>query len=491
LNLGDSIRHGTKWLFTGNLAKRFLEFLIGIVLARILVPEDFGLVVTIQIFTGLAGYISGGGMGQALIQAKAVQAKDFEVVFTIQLFICILIYALFYFISPYFAQWFDQPIYENLLRVSALTFLIRPFNNIPRSRLQREMKFKVIAIVEVLNIIFTGAISIYLALRGYAVWALILGGLIGAVFTVIVLTIASPWRPRLTYDRVIAEKLGSYGIKSSANEIIFYINKQATNLIVGRLYGAGALGLFNKAESLSALPVTIIAGSAYQTVFRALSKIQDNIDQSKYVYLRTVTLVSVYTMPFYVGLWWLAEPFVGIVYGEKWLPAGILLKVLAVTGIFKCVMNPSGAVAAAQNRLGTEMRIHLETLVLLVSLVFLAAYFIGIDVFGVAVIFVISKVYLAFRMVSLAKNILMVSWMEVFRTVMPSIYLSVLMYLSMLATWYSIGHWSAENIYIYFFVMASVGALVYGIGFLCCPIKQLESESKRWKGKLGFGRFCT
>ena len=140
MSLGDSIRHGAKWLLAGNIAGQALQFGFGIVLARLLVPADFGALVTVQIFTGLAGFIAAGGTGQALIRAKEAKHEDFQVVFTIQLMVGILIYAAFFVAAPYFARWYGQPLYRDLFRVSAISFLLRPFLNMPNVWLTREMR---------------------------------------------------------------------------------------------------------------------------------------------------------------------------------------------------------------------------------------------------------------------------------------------------------------------------------------------------------------
>ncbi|MBE0437706.1 MAG: oligosaccharide flippase family protein, partial [Methylomicrobium sp.] len=145
MQLGNTIRSGTLWLFTGNISQRALEFLFGIILARLLAPADFGLLVMTHVFTGFAGFIAGGGMGQALIQSKDISARHYRVVFTLQLLICSIIYGVFYYSSPYIARFLDNPIYTDLLRVSTLNFLIRPFVNISRAKLSRDMRFKSIA----------------------------------------------------------------------------------------------------------------------------------------------------------------------------------------------------------------------------------------------------------------------------------------------------------------------------------------------------------
>lgn len=151
MNLGQSIRGSSAWLFIGSTGSQVLTFLFGIVLARLLVPADFGILLTISIYTGIAGFVAGGGMGQALVRAKEAAKKDYDIVFTLQLIIGSLIYTTFFFSAPWFAKWYDTPLYTELLRVSALSFIFRPFVNLPGSILQREMRFKEKAGVGVLS----------------------------------------------------------------------------------------------------------------------------------------------------------------------------------------------------------------------------------------------------------------------------------------------------------------------------------------------------
>ena len=122
----------------GQVAGQAIQFVVGVVLARLLLPADFGTLVTVQIYTGLAGFLAGGGMGQALIRAKEAKLEDFQVVFTLQLAAGLLIYSLFFFASPSFARWYNNPVYTELLRVSAISFLLRPFSNAPTAWLIRK-----------------------------------------------------------------------------------------------------------------------------------------------------------------------------------------------------------------------------------------------------------------------------------------------------------------------------------------------------------------
>ena len=187
MSLGQRIRSGAVWLFVGNAGSQIIGFFLGIVLARLLAPEDFGMLITLQVFTGLAGFVAGGGMGQALVRAKEVSTEDYDIVFTLQLIMGSLIYAVFFFSAPWFADWYDRPIYADLLRVSALSFIFRPFVNLPGSLLHRDMRYKAQTVVKVTTLLLTNAICIGMAYLGYGVWSLIMGGIAGSVVSMVLL----------------------------------------------------------------------------------------------------------------------------------------------------------------------------------------------------------------------------------------------------------------------------------------------------------------
>ena len=378
MSFGQSIRSSSKWLVGSSLVGQALQFAFGVILARLLVPADFGMIVTISIFTGFVGLIASGGLGQALIRAKEASEKDFQVVFSVQLGSGVLIYAGFFSIAPWFADWFNNPVYKDLLRISALTFLIRPFLNLHSIWLQREMRFKETSTIGLFTSAITGIVSISMALGGFGVWSLVWGGLLGSIVSYLLIARVTPLHSRLRFDRHITQQHSGFGFKIILNDFISYLRGQTSNFIVTKMAGASMVGLFNKGDSLAKLPFATISGPIYQPVFRSMAAEQDNPDRIKYLFFRMVALLILYTLPFYVGLWWLAEPFIVVVYGAHWVEAAIPLQILAPLGVLYCVGHPCGAVLAATNRLGREVMVQTITWIMVsVGLLFRAALGIG------------------------------------------------------------------------------------------------------------------
>lgn len=478
MTLGETIRHGTKWLLMGSLGGQVLQFAFGVVLARLLLPEDFGLLVTVQIFTGVVGMIASGGMGEAIVQAKAAEEKDYQTVFTMQIAIGVMVYLGFFLIAPWFARWFGHPVYEELLRVSALSFLIRPFSGNPGVRLRRAMRFKETAIIGFISMAVTGALSMAMAWYGLGVWSLVLSGLIGAILSALMLSLRAPWRPALRYDRDSARRLGAYGSKNVLNELLVYSRVQSPNFIITKTLGPAAVGLYNKADSLADMPLRLMGASTYQTVFRALSKIQDNLDQSRYLYFRTLTLLAFYTFPIYLALAFVAEPFVVSVYGSKWQAAAWPLALLCLAAPFRMLELVSGALIGARNRLGREGLLQGQTLLLLAVGCVLAA---PLGIHAIAIVAVIAFAFHGLRMCGLALSTIDSSWNGVVRALASVAGLCAAEVAGLLVAELFCRGMGITSSFLRLVIIAGAGLGTYALLALLRPPVVLKSEANRWR----------
>ncbi|GAO34884.1 polysaccharide biosynthesis protein [Sulfuricella sp. T08] len=483
MSLGESIRKGTKWLVAGSLAGQVLQFAFGVVLARLLLPADFGLLVTIQVFTGVAGMIASGGMGDALVRAKKVDEHDFNVVFTAQLALSVLIFIAFFTLSPTIALAFNEPLYTDLIRISALSFLFRPMLNARNIWLQREMLFKERSLAGLSCAIFSGALSIIMAWAGMGVWSLILSGLAGSLLNLILLDRITLQRLQMSFDIGTARIHSGYGLKSSANELVSYLRKQTSNLIISHVAGPASVGLYNKAESLAMLPLATISDAVYTPVFRAMSKVQDDAAQVRYLFYRMISLLVVYTLPFYVGLAWLAEPFIGVVYGENWLPVAGPLTVISLCGFLFCIGHPCGAVLAARNLLGREVLIQAATWAFVAVATLIGLRWGGLT--GIAWGVAASHLFSASLMYHLASKSVQGSLRELINAIAPGLLFNALM----LAVLWGLdlllpSGFPEQQQAAYLLLSATVGGLIYGASFLFLPIPSLEAEALRWRKTL-------
>ena len=476
-----SLRRGVAWVFAGRMSDQVLSFAFGIVLARLLAPEAFGMLLTIQVFTGLVGFVAGGGMGQALVRAKDASREDFDVVFTLQLLIGCAIYACFFISAPCFARWYEEPIYADLLRLSALSFIFRPLVNMPASALYRAMRFKAQTGVSLACLLISSGTSITMAWLGYGVWSLVWGGIVGSVAQSAILTVLTGWRPGLSFRFSRARELASYGALVAGNDLVDYLRTRVSTFILSQTLGPQSVGLFNKGDSLARMPFLFVSGSVYQVLFRALSVERENLDKCRYLFNRSLALVALYATPFYVGLYWLAEPLVRGVYGPKWATAAGPLFVLSLAWPLWLLGNMSGAVAASHNRLGTEIRIQTASLALTACATWLAVPY---GIVGVAWAFVAVSAVSSGLMFRLALKTLRASWSDSMAALMPAIGLNTALAIALAAA----SHLMPQSVMIHDLlhvaVLGGLGALVYALLFLFVPVPALNTEQARWRSLL-------
>jgi O-antigen/teichoic acid export membrane protein len=485
MSLGQSIRKGVAWLSIGNTGSLVLNFLFGIVLARLLVPEDFGTLVTIQVFTGMAGFIAGGGMSQALVRAKVVSRQDYDIVFTLQIFIGCLIYASFFLAAPWFARWYDNPLYADLLRVSALSFIFRPFVNLPSSILHREMRFKAKTGVRLASMLVASSVSIGMAYFDNGVWSLIFGGIAGAVTNMVLLLPLAKWRPSLSLDFSRGRDIARYGMLVSVTDILTYLRHQVGVFILSRTLGPASVGLYNKGESLARMPHAFITSSVYLVLLRVMAAEQDNLDKCRYLFYRSIALVAVYTTPFYIGFLWLAEPLVRGVYGEKWVEAAAPLTILALAWPFWLMNRLSGAVLAAHNWVGREALVQAASLAVTVLAVLIGLSH-GVE--GVAYAVVAAAAYSAFHIHWLAIRCLRARWTNYILALTPAAILNMILVFALFVLENVLPAGIRRHDLGYLGVMAMGGGLVYALCFLYLPIGALQTEQVRWKTKLRLER---
>lgn len=478
MSIGESIRSGAKWLLFGSLGSQIVQFTIGIVLARLLTPADFGLIVTVQIFTGLAGLIAGGGMGQALIREKDVERLDFHAVFVAQFLIGLIIYAVFFITAPLIAKAFGDPIYTDLVRISTFAFLLRPLINIPSVILRRQMRFKETSLVNVASGLLTGLVGIALAWYGWGVWSLVISGYVGSVATIAALMWVARYAPQPVLNLQRARRFAAFGLKFSLNDIVSYARSQSANLVMSREMGPAAVGTYNKADSLVNVPFGTISSSLYEALFRGLSTVQGDLAESKRLYLRSIEMLAVYTLPLYLGMAWLAEPFILGVYGSKWSEAIAPLSILALSGVFSCIGHPAGAVLAAQNMLGRELAVQITFLSTTVAGILIGMHW---GVVGIAVSIVVARAVAAIQITRLVATRLPISARDVLATLGSSAVLCLSMLVALALTKYLVFEhlpWTSPLLELALGSLA--GGIAYAAAFLTLPIGSIAGERARW-----------
>ncbi|MCS6787195.1 MAG: lipopolysaccharide biosynthesis protein [Thiobacillaceae bacterium] len=481
MHLGAAIRSGAKWLAFGKLANRLWEFAFGVILARLLTPADFGMIATVSVFTGFVGMFTAGGMGQSLIRAKEADEEDFTAVFTLQLALGVLVYLGFFAAAPLIARAFAEPLYTDLVRVMALSFLLRPLYVMRMAWLNRHMQFQARTQVEIAMGFVSGVSASLMAWMGLGVWSLALSGLLNALLQNLWLSRLVPLAARLNPRTELMRRHSGFGARIVANDFLSYLNREGRTLMVSKLAGASALGLFNKADSLARLPNQLFMQPTMEPLFRALGKTQDDPGQVRYLYYRSLTLLSAYTLPLYAILWWVAEPFISVVYGPKWVAAADPMRILVLAGPFLNLLFPSSVLLAAQNRLGLEIKaqaIHLPLA--------LIAVFIGLQygLAGLAWAVFAATALLTLHLLFYAHRCVRGRWADLAQAIAPGVLMGCAMTVALGFTHGAVEAWPQASAVARLLVMLCVGGAAYALFWLFQPFAALRTESQRWRALL-------
>lgn len=378
---------GLMWSGMAQLVRLLLGFGISVILARLLTPTEFGLVGMILVFTGFAELFSNLGLGAALIQIKSIADRHLNVVFWTSLAAGIVLTLLLILFAPLLAAFYETPALTSLSIALAFNFILSSLGVVQLSLLSRALNFRSIALAEVSAVGIGGILGIGLALNGSGVWSLVAKTLMTTCLTTLLLWRLSPWRPSFHFDRSALRELWGFSANLVGFQITNYWARNLDDLLIGRLIGSAALGIYSRAYALMLLPLSQITRMLSRVMFPSLAEIQDHLEQVRGVYLAATRTIALLTFPLMVGLWVLADVFVLALLGEKWVEVTPILRILCISGLGQSVGSTTGWIYKSQGRTDIQLKWGLFS-----SLVRCVAFLIGIQwgIVGVAYAYVLS-----------------------------------------------------------------------------------------------------
>lgn len=336
-NLKEKTVSGMMWGAIGKVGTLTINFLTNLVLARLLMPEDFGAIAMLAIFLAVSNIFIQGGLGAALVQKKNPDHRDYSTVFYWNLVVAALFYIILYVTAPFIADYYALPLVKPLLRVQSLVLLIQSFSIVQYTQLQKQMNFKALAIRNMAAALAGTLIAIPLALRGYGPWSLVASAILASIVNVLLLWKMSDWRPTWEFSFSSLKTLFSFGglmLLSSLAETL-YTNLQG--LIIGKRFSAGDLGYFSQAKKLEEIPVTGLSSIVNDVTFPAFASIQDDPDRLLAGVRKSTKALSFLNFPMMILLMIVAQPLICLLYGSKWVTSAPYFQILCISGLIYTV----------------------------------------------------------------------------------------------------------------------------------------------------------
>lgn len=315
------------------MAQRLVTFIVSIVLARLLAPEQFGLIGMLTIFIAVAQTFIDSGFTSALIQKKDHDRTDECSVFYFNILIGLLAYAAICVGAPFIADFYNEPLLVPLTRVIGVRLIINPFGMIQRTLLNKKLDFRSLTGAMFAASLLSGILGITLAYQGFGVWALVYQQLAAAVLQTVFFWIVNPWRPSLVFSFASIRTLFSFGSKLLASALLETFFRNIYLVIIGKMFTPAALGFYTKAHSLERMPTLTLTQVVRNVMFPVFSHIQDDKARLQRAMSRALAFLVMLIFPIMIGLAVVARPFVLLLLTEKWLPCVPYLQLLCIAGM--------------------------------------------------------------------------------------------------------------------------------------------------------------
>ena len=327
-SLKDKTVKGIGWSAIDNVAGYAVTFVVGIILARLLSPEDYGLLGLIGIFTVICSSFINAGFVSALIRKKDATDDDYNTVFIFNLVISTLLYVILFLCAPLIADFFERQELIALTRVSSLGMVIGALAMVQRTRLTKRIDFKTQTIITIISAVVRSIVGIAMAFYGYGVWALVAQELTGTAMTTILLWYYNRWIPKLRFSTKSFKELFGFGSKLLLSDILNNVWNQAYQVVIGKFYAPATLGQYTRATMFSNLFSTNITNVIQRVSYPVLSEIQDDPSRLKDGYQRIIKTTMLVTFCCMLMLASVAKPMIIVLIGEKWTQAAYFLQIV-------------------------------------------------------------------------------------------------------------------------------------------------------------------
>lgn len=328
--LQKKVLSGLVWKFGERIGAQLVSLLVRIILARILMPEDFGVVTMIMIFIEIANVFVVSGFGQSLIQKKDADNLDFSSVFYFSVTMSWILYFIIFLGSPVVASFYRKPVLTPILRVLALKLPLAGINSVQQAYVQKHMMFKRFFFSTLIGTLVSAVVGIVMAYHGFGPWALVAQYLCNSAMDTLILWVTVKWRPDFRFSKSRMKEMFGFGWKMLLSELINTTYKQVRSLVIGKLYSEQDLAYYDQGQKLPNIIVTNINSSIGSVLFPAMTTRQDNKETLKQIVRRSIQVGSYIMWPLMIGFAVVAEPVVSLVFSDKWLPCVPFLQIACI-----------------------------------------------------------------------------------------------------------------------------------------------------------------
>lgn len=441
------------WRFAERCGAQLVTFIVSIVLARILAPEDYGTIALVTVFTTILQVFVDSGLGTALIQKKEADDLDFSSVFFFNFAVCIILYIGMFIAAPFIAEFYNDSSLTSVVRVISLTIVISGVKGIQQAYVSRNMMFKRFFFSTIGGTIFSAVFGIVLAYQGFGVWALVAQQLSNTAIDTLILWLTVKWRPKLIFSWNRLKTLLVFGWKLLVSALLDTCYNNLRNLIIGKMYSSADLAYYNQGDKFPKVIVTNINTSIDSVLLPTMSSAQDDRERVKNMTRRAIKTSTYVMAPLMMGLAFCSVPIVHLVLTDKWLPCVPFLRIFCVTYMFYPIHTANLNAINAMGR--SDWFLRLEVIKKIVGMaILLSTMWFGVMAMAYSLLLssVLSQIINSWP----NRKLLGYGYLEQIRDIAPAIILAVIMGICV----YFIGYIPLPTI-VTLIIQIVAGAIIY------------------------------
>lgn len=412
------------WKFLERSGTQVVQFIIQLILARLLIPEDYGVIAIVTVFIAIANVFVQTGFNTALIQKEEVDDIDYSSVFYLSLFVALIIYVIIFFVSPYIANFYNQPVLIPVFRILSITLFFGAVNSIQHAVVARNMQFKKYFFSSLGGIILSAIVGIILAYKNFGVWALVAQQLVNIISIMTILWFTVKWRPKLLFSFNRLKVLFSFGWKLLCSALIDTIYNNIYDLVIGKKYNSQSLAFYNRGKQFPGVIVQNLDGAISSVMLPALSKEQKNKEKVKRMVRRSIVTSSYFIFPITIGLAVVAEPLIRVVLTDKWIECVPFLQLLSLSYAFWPIHTSNLQAINALGRSDIYLKVEIVKKLLGITVLLIT---IPMGLIPMA----IGQVFASFICMYINcfpnKKLINYSFSEQFKDILPSLLISLIM----------------------------------------------------------------
>lgn len=467
-SLKEKTAKGLFWGGISNFVQQVIGMAFGIAIARILSPDDYGLVAMLAIFTAIANTVMDSGFTTALINKKTIEHRDYNAVFWFNVFAAVGMYIILFFAAPLIAHFYKQPILTNLSRVLFLSFIIAAVGIAHNAYMLKKIMAKQRGIIDMAAVFCSGAVGLIFALNGFAFWGLVVQQLTQISAAVLLRWYYSPWRPTLEFDFTPLKEMFGFGVKIFVGVIIGMLSANIFSVILGRYYGKTETGYYSQGNKWASLGNSVLSGMITGVAQSVLVEASDNIHRQANVFHKLVRFGAFVTFPAMFGLLFVGKEFILLTIGERWIGSVVFLQLFCIWGSFSFLESIYVYLLISKGK----SDVYVWVITIMCSLQILSALLMRpLGIVPMIVAYIVIRLICFFPNHYFTNKLIGVRFLSIIKDVLP--YFVVVIF-SIGATW--IITKDIGNIYILFFIKALLVATFY-IGVLWMTNSVLFKES--------------